>query len=556
MLSRGKFEKRVKEYQAAKARGGVIDDNFLDLEPYRVKNAIIMAAGMSSRFVPLSYEYPKALLRVKGEILIERQICQLKAVGINDITIVVGYMKEKLFYLADKFNVKIIVNENYYKYNNTSTLMLVKDKLDNTYICSSDNYFSKNPFEQFVYRAYYSAVYSDGDTSEYCLKTDTCGRINDVRVGGADAWYMLGHVYFDHEFSKRFVDILVDEYKHQSVKESLWEDVYRKHLDLLTLYIRKYSSNDIYEFDSLEELRAFDPKYLSNAGSTVLNNICSVLDCEEKDIQDIVPIKTGMTNMSFCFICKGTKYIYRHPGKGTSAYIDRASEAASMNEAKRLGLDTTYIHMNPDKGWKISYFIDGVKALDYRNRKQVEKAFRLLNRLHAKGKDTKHEFPIWQEIQRFYHHIRDNESNTYDDLFLLHELVQSLYQKLIAEPHEYCLCHCDCYAPNFLVAPDGKVILIDWEYSGMADPAVDFGTFVTCSNFDVDEVKELLKLYLADDWSLSNQRHYLGYIVICSYYWFLWALFQESSGKDIGQYTYEWYRHTKEYAKIVKHLYD
>lgn len=44
------------------------------LEPYRVTNAVIMAAGMSSRFAPLSYEKPKALLQVKGDILIEREI--------------------------------------------------------------------------------------------------------------------------------------------------------------------------------------------------------------------------------------------------------------------------------------------------------------------------------------------------------------------------------------------------------------------------------------------------------------------------------------------------
>ena len=46
------------------------------LAPYRVENAIIMAAGFSSRFAPLSYETPKGLLNVRGEIMIERQIRQ------------------------------------------------------------------------------------------------------------------------------------------------------------------------------------------------------------------------------------------------------------------------------------------------------------------------------------------------------------------------------------------------------------------------------------------------------------------------------------------------
>ena len=63
------------------------------------KNAIILAAGKSSRFAPFTYEKPKGLFCVKGQILIERQIEQLIEAGIDEIYIVVGYMKEKFFYL-------------------------------------------------------------------------------------------------------------------------------------------------------------------------------------------------------------------------------------------------------------------------------------------------------------------------------------------------------------------------------------------------------------------------------------------------------------------------
>ena len=63
------------------------------------KNAIILAAGKSGSFAPFTYEKPKGLFNVKGEILIERQIRQLKEAGIKDIYVVVGYMKEKYFYL-------------------------------------------------------------------------------------------------------------------------------------------------------------------------------------------------------------------------------------------------------------------------------------------------------------------------------------------------------------------------------------------------------------------------------------------------------------------------
>ena len=102
------------------------------LEPYKVDNAIIMAAGISARFAPLSYEKPKGLFEVRGEVLIERQIRQLKEAGITDITVVVGYMKEAFFYLEDAFGVTIVVNPTYATRNNNGTLMQVADKLRNT----------------------------------------------------------------------------------------------------------------------------------------------------------------------------------------------------------------------------------------------------------------------------------------------------------------------------------------------------------------------------------------------------------------------------------------
>ena len=82
------------------------------------RNAIILAAGKSNRFAPFTYEKPKGLFRVKGEILIERQIEQLLEAGITDIYIVVGYMKEKFFYLEQKYGVKLLVNNDFGKKGN------------------------------------------------------------------------------------------------------------------------------------------------------------------------------------------------------------------------------------------------------------------------------------------------------------------------------------------------------------------------------------------------------------------------------------------------------
>lgn len=96
---------------------------------YKTDNAIIMAAGMATRFAPLSYEKPKALIEVKGEVLIERQIRQLIEAGVPQIIVAAGYKKELFGYLTDKYGVMLVENPDYRTRNNHSTLYHVRDYL-------------------------------------------------------------------------------------------------------------------------------------------------------------------------------------------------------------------------------------------------------------------------------------------------------------------------------------------------------------------------------------------------------------------------------------------
>ena len=86
-----------------------------------------MAAGKSDRFAPFSYEKPKGLFIVRGEVLIERQIEQLLEAGVNEIYVVIGYMKEKFFYLEQKYpQVKLVINNTYGKYGNIYSLYVTR----------------------------------------------------------------------------------------------------------------------------------------------------------------------------------------------------------------------------------------------------------------------------------------------------------------------------------------------------------------------------------------------------------------------------------------------
>lgn len=278
----------------------------------KVDNAVIMAAGTSSRFAPLSFERHKALIEVRGEILIEREIRQLKEAGIDEIYIITGYKAEQLEYLRGTFGVHLIYNPEYLSRNNNGSIWYARNVIRNSYVCSTDNYFNKNPFEADVDNSYYSAVYAHGSTHEWCM-TEKNGIINSVVIGGHDAWYMLGHVFWDEKFSERFLSILEVEYNNLETVGKLWEDIYINHISELPLRIRKYPNGVIYEFDTLNELRHFDSSYVTDTRSVILKRLAKELGISEADILDIQSYKNqnaAAAGFTFCVGDQKYKYDY------------------------------------------------------------------------------------------------------------------------------------------------------------------------------------------------------------------------------------------------------
>ena len=273
-----------------------------------------MAAGTASRFAPLSYEKPKALITVKGEVLIERQIRQLQEAGVPEIYVVTGFKAEMFSYLEEKFGVHLVHNPDYLTRNNNASIYAVRDILKNTYICSADNYFSQNPFEKEVSDCYYAAVYADGPTKEWCMETDETGTIRNVQIGGKNAWFMLGHTFWDETFSKNFLEILEQEYDLPETANLLWESIYMKHLDELKMKIRKYDTDVVFEFDTLDELREFDTSYVSDTCSEILKFVARELGCREADLVEVTAYKDD-TNEAAGFTCRCGAEVYRYSYK-------------------------------------------------------------------------------------------------------------------------------------------------------------------------------------------------------------------------------------------------
>ncbi len=300
---------------------------------FKVDNAVILAAGTSSRFAPLSYEKHKALTVVRGEVLIEREIRQLKEAGINNIFIVTGYKAEQFAYLKSLYGVTLIYNPYFQIRNNNSSIYTAKNIIRNTFICSADNYFSSNPFECEVEEAYYAAVYSQGETDEWCI-TQKNGYIASVTIGGKDSWYMFGHAFWDGNFSRKFLSILETEYAKQKTYGLLWEHILADHLQELKMKVKGYPEGYIHEFDTLDELRVFDESYICDTKCKILNQIAERMHVSEAEITEVIAVK-GSDNLAsgFVFTVHGKKYIYKYD----TCDFNAACQCHAWREESMLG---------------------------------------------------------------------------------------------------------------------------------------------------------------------------------------------------------------------------
>ena len=557
-LSLGSVNKAIRELEDAGLAqdGRLTPEGFEALHPYKVENAIILAAGLSSRFAPISYEKPKGLLRVRGEVLIERQIRQLQEVGISNITIVVGYKKEYFFYLESKFGVSIVVNSEYAEKNNNASLYLVRDRLSNTYVCSSDDYFTENPFESYVWKAYYAAQWSEGPTKEWCMATGSNNRIVDVKVGGEHAWYMLGHVFFDRAFSNTMCGILEAECPRSETADKLWEDLYIEHIKELDMELRPYEEGVINEFDSLDELREFDPQFIENVDTDIFDNIARVLNCAKTEIRDVYPLKQGLTNLSCHFTVDSGEYVYRHPGVGTELLIDRGAEVAALNAAKGLGLDDTFIFEDEKRGWKISRFVKNARTLDCHNKDEIKRAMEMARELHESSVTVEREFDFYQEGKRYEELLLEHGPIEIPGYAEMAAKVDALETHVVADAAGKCLNHNDFFALNFLIDEHDKYYLIDWEYAGMSDYANDFGTFCVCCQLDEGEVDFALESYFGHTPTLEEARHCLAHIQLAGWCWYLWALLKEAEGDHVGEWLYIYYSYADKYLDRVLAMYE
>ena len=259
----------------------------------------------------------------------------------------------------------------------------------------------------------------------------------------------------------------------------------------------------------------------------------------------------GMTNNNYLVETTNRKFIVKFFGKGTDKLINRIAEKNNLEKLRDLELDVENYIFDIEEGIKVNEYIENAITFDahYIKTKNKEVAG-ILQKVHGSGKELEGEFKIFDEIKKYEDLIQGEIKYAYYDK--IREKVFGLKAHLEEIGIDRKSCHIDLVPENFIEDENGRVYLIDWEYSAMNDPMWDLAALFIESNYRKSEEGEFFKYYYSENTPVSVAKIMI-YKILQDFLWSLWTIYKEEQGAEFGSYGQDRYnrclKNLKEYIE-------
>lgn len=259
----------------------------------------------------------------------------------------------------------------------------------------------------------------------------------------------------------------------------------------------------------------------------------------------------GMTNNNYLVETTNRKFIVKFFGKGTDKLINRIAEKNNLEKLRDLELDVENYIFDIEEGIKVNEYIENAITFDahYIKTKNKEVAG-ILQKVHGSGKELEGEFKIFDEIKKYEDLIQGEIKYAYYDK--IRDKVFGLQSHLEEIGIDRKSCHIDLVPENFIEDENGRVYLIDWEYSSMNDPMWDLAALFIESNYRKSEEGEFFKYYYSENTPVSVSKIMI-YKILQDFLWSLWTIYKEEQGAEFGSYGQDRYnrclKNLKEYIE-------
>ena len=236
----------------------------------------------------------------------------------------------------------------------------------------------------------------------------------------------------------------------------------------------------------------------------------------------------GMTNHSYKITrADGQEYLVRIPGDGTEEMINRLDERKSTELACKLQIDSPLLYFGDD-GRKVMRFIHDPQPMNeevMRRKENMLQAAEIFHRLHTCGEDTGVRFEVFEMAALYEKIIREGGVAFYDDYEDVKQTVMNIKTQVDKDGEAPKVpCHNDSLMGNWVLDGDGKLYLIDWEYSGMNEAMWDLSCFSIEADYSPENDEELLTAYYGRKATVEEMKRFVAAKMYVDYLWTLWGL--------------------------------
>lgn len=534
-----------------------IKENQLEIDIDKVNvvtEAVILAAGKRKDF-----DIPVATLNLEDTTIIQRNIKILRDNGIRKIVVIAGYNKEMLYnLLKEEKDVILVDNDRYSWTGNMQSLALAKNIIENDFILiEGDLIFEESVISKLI----------SNDKRNTIIITNESGSGDEGFVQLKDG-YLFKLAKDIHQFNRIDGEMI---------------GISKISINLFKLMLQEFESNVNpylnYDYMLLDVSRDYKVPCLKIDDLTwgeidtkdqygkVVNNIYPKIMRKEKNskydyVRDIasevfqvdrdkikeVSVAGGLTNNNYKVNVDGDYYIVRVPGVGTEKMISRKYEMINSKLASEQGINVDIAYFNEESGIKISKFIEDAETLTNRSSKKQENmklVSQIIKQLHESSIVFENEFNVFEEIELYEDIINQLNGKFFDDYIIIKEKVMNLKALIKEYGARYVPSHNDTLPDNFVKDTNGRLYLIDWEYSGINEEMWDLAAHTLEAEFSEEEEREFLRYYFGREATREERVRLLINKICQDFLWAIWTLIKEAEGEDFGTYGIDRYNRAK-----------
>ena len=510
-----------------------------------MKTAVILAARKER-----DSDVPYPLKPFDGKTcLIDRTLQILSKYGYSKILIVAGYRYE-MFDRYRNNQVMVILNKEYRYTASMASLAMVSDYVEDDFLLIEGDTFYESQVietlsndvrhnclaiteesgsgdEAFVEtREGYITKVSKDKHQLFCFEGELLGICKigiDTYRKMVNRWKQCGNPYMNYEYMLMDCTDIIDR-PYILFKNLIWGDVDNKE-DYLQLcnytYRRLRRKEDPFDYENL----------ISYLGEIFPNSN----NLGEANIEQI----GGMSNKNFRISYNHSDYVLRVPGNGSAGMVERDYEEQNSILANRMGITPAICYFNRNTGIKLSNYIIGAETLNnatIQRKDNMEKVVKIYQTLHSSNVRFNNDFNVFHEILKYEKLLSSIGAEMYDGYSGVRDTFFSLEDCLNSLGVELKPCHNDAVAENFIKSIDGKIYLIDWEYSGMNDPVWDLSALFLESGFSKENREYFLDCYSRGLIPDNADTKILIYQILMDVLWAIWTVIKEKQGDDFGTY--------------------